>query len=101
MSPFMPISVVIGVSVVLSHLTGNLLSEITGMISLFFLLVEYIKYKPIKDAEPDFMPGITDKIFFMFFLEGYRTRIGMVLVYILGLFTVVYTFFKTYGLIRL
>lgn len=98
MNPYTLIITVIGISVLASHLTGQYYSEISGLFALILMFREYAAYRRVKSAEPHWMEGETEKIFFN--PKNWRSRIGTWLGIIFGLVCVFYALTSTFGLLK-
>jgi hypothetical protein len=85
MSPFNLIFILLGVIVGYNFSAGHIIPMILAIVSALLFFKEWWVYQPIKDAEPRFKPGITDKIFFL------RFRPWMVLAEIVGLVALFWT----------
>ena len=90
--------VIVGTCVLVSHLLGDTIPEFTGLISIILLTKEYFVFREIKEAEPSWMPGKTEKMFF-FFQCGFF-RIWLVVGEALGFATFIMTLYNTNGILR-
>ncbi len=99
MNPFIPIFIVLGITVVLSHLTGNIFPEVTGILSIILFIKEYMVYRDLKAAEPEFLEGVTERIVFLIYDGSFRIR--MLLAQLFGLMSVIATIIQTYGVLKL
>ena len=93
MNPFVPIFVILAITVVINHLTGQLITEISGIVALVLFAMEYRKWRYIQDSEPDFLYGNTNRVFFL----EHRTPL-MNIAWSLGIIVVILTAIRTFGI---
>lgn len=98
MNPYALIITILGISVMVDHLTGQYYPEIAGLFALVLFFREHAAYRYVKSAEPEWMVGETEKIFFD--PRNLRSRSKTWVGIIFGLICVISTLINTFGILK-